>query len=536
MMAPRLKDIIDLEYLINMDDALLDSREALQARAVKDREIYTHCSLKGQTGQTILLTWLEFRRKEFFRDPDKKEALLPGSVFSSVYTGLVYASIVSGAMAGICLVVSFLAYHGTRPVNVAVFLSIFVVLQVILVLSTLVLLGRRALGTRNRKPRGRLSIIHTLLSSLVFNVLPRILKKTGRSFFQKQWDALIKLSSLVQIKHREFQAIFFWPFFILTALFGFSFSLGALSGLFFRVIVSDMAFGWQSTLMTTSAGVHDMVSLMALPWSGFLPQDLAHPTLEQIRGSRIILKDGISVLATRDLASWWPFLCMSTLVYAVIPRGILVLAGILAQARVLGQFNFERPGFRQVIARMQSPVLDIDDNEGPKTRAGTDTGPADHPPGNQDQTENNLPGRSPSGITPQKAVILASKRVYPDAVIQKIIPHAQAHLFADVRETIRIEFDLKKDSHAFARMDAGDADPVILLHEVWQPPIRGVLHYITRIRATMAREKSLFILLTRDPGQEDLSVDPDDMDYLVWKNAIRRLQDPGIQVKRFFKK
>jgi hypothetical protein len=126
--------------------------------------------------------------------------------------------------------------------------------------------------------------------------------------------------------------------------------------------------------------------------------------------------------------------------------------------------------------------------------------------------------------------------VYPDAVIQKIIPHVQAHLFADVRETIRIEFDLKKDSHAFARMDAGDADPVILLHEVWQPPIRGVLHYITRIRATMAREKSLFILLTRDPGQEDLSVDPDDMDYLVWKNAIRRLQDPGIQVKRFFKK
>jgi hypothetical protein len=315
-----------------------------------------------------------------------------------------------------------------------------------------------------------------------------------------------------------------------------------------------MAFGWQSTLMTTSTGVHDMISWIALPWSGFLPLDLAHPTLEQIQGSRIVLKDGISVLATRDLVSWWPFLCMSTLFYAVIPRGVLVLTGILAQRRVLGQFNFERPGFRQVIVRMQSPVLDIDDSEDRKAQAGAGTDPGDQGPAvqnpmDQNRADGNLSGQAienqimenramanqaTNGITGHKAIILASKSVYQEPIIQKIISHIQAHLFVDVQETIRIEFDLKKDAHALDRLGLGDADPVILLHEVWQPPIRGVLHYISQVRAALAREKSLFILLTRDPGQENLSVDPEDMDYLVWKKAILKLKHPGIRVKRFF--
>ncbi len=111
---------------------------------------------------------------------------------------------------------------------------------------------------------------------------------------------------------------------MLTCVFSLAFSLGTLGTTFFRVMVSDMAFGWQSTLLTSSNTVHDLVSAMAWPWAGWLPAGLAYPGIEQIEGSRIILKEGISVLTTGDLVSWWPFLCLGIVFYALILVGFIL--------------------------------------------------------------------------------------------------------------------------------------------------------------------------------------------------------------------
>ncbi|MCD4678401.1 MAG: DUF2868 domain-containing protein, partial [Desulfobacula sp.] len=355
-MKIRLKDIIDLDYLISMDDAL-ESGEDIRLRAIKDRKIYSQCKDDFQTGRTLLFAWLGFRKEEFFRDKDKKGVtLLPGTIFSSLYTWTVYAMVFLGGIAGISMAYSFLAYHGTRPINVAVFIALFVVFQVILIVFTLILLVRKSMGQKNYGKRFSGSIVHTLLSALFFDVLPKILKKADRTVFRKSLDTLEYTASLIRMKNREYKDLLFWPFFILTSGFALSFSAGALGGTFFRVVVSDMAFGWQSTLMATSAGVHDLISIMAFPWSWFMPEFFAHPSLEQIEGSRIILKDGISVLATQDLISWWPFICLGILFYAVIPRGLLIIMGGFVQKRALRNYNFDRPRFRQLIVRMQSPV------------------------------------------------------------------------------------------------------------------------------------------------------------------------------------
>ena len=47
-MEIRLKDIIDLDYFIYMDDAL-DSQEDIQSRSVRDRKIYNQCRSTSQT-------------------------------------------------------------------------------------------------------------------------------------------------------------------------------------------------------------------------------------------------------------------------------------------------------------------------------------------------------------------------------------------------------------------------------------------------------------------------------------------------------
>jgi hypothetical protein len=528
-MKIRLKDIIDLDYLINMDDAL-ESGADIQSREIKDRKIYQHCNSRSPTLKILLFSWLAFRKEEFFQDTAKKGlTLLPGRIFSSLYIWMIYAMVFSGGIAGISIVYSFLAYHGTSPINVVVFIALFVVFQVMLILFNLILVVRRSIGSKNRENRFHNSIIHTLVSSLFFDVLPKILKKVSRTRFKKSLDTLEYTSSLIRMKSREYKDLLFWPFFILTSVFAFSFSAGALGGTFFRVVVSDMAFGWQSTLMATSAKVHDLVSIMALPWSWFIPDSLAHPSLEQIQGSRIILKEGISVLATQDLISWWPFICLGILFYAVIPRGILIIAGVLAQRRALRNFSFDRPRFRQLIIRMQSPVLDIDANE-------TLVNPIMEKSSilHQDREIKETPGFKPDAdISGQNALILASKRIYSEETIKRVIQGIELQLFFNVKEMIGISFDYEDDTDALCQISLSDADQVILLHEVWQPPIRGLLHYITRIKAAMPEGRSLWILLTRDAGQKDLAVDRNDINYDVWKKAIFKLENPDIAVKRF---
>jgi len=519
-----LKDIIDLDYFISIDEAL-DSKEDIESRTIKDRRIYSQCESTSQTEKALLFSWLAFRRQEFIQNTDTKESyLLPGSIFSSLYAWILYAMVFSGLITGISLAYSFLTYHGKSPINVTVFVALFILLQVFLVFLILVLFIGKAIGAKNPKNRFHSSITQAFVSTFFSDILPGIIKKADLSIFRKNLNTLEYISSLIRMKSREYQALFFWSFFILTSVFAICFSAGALGGVLFRVLVSDMAFGWQSTLMATSSGVHGIVSALALPWSWFVPEILAHPSLEQIEGTRIVLKDGISVLATRDLVSWWPFICLGILFYAVIPRGLLIILGVLAQKHALRNIDFNRPEFRQLIARMQSPVLDIDADEIPVNDVIEKNGSKDI---------KEMPSfRSEADMSGQRALLLSSESVYTDEAIEKAVQSIKQYLFSSVNRMTRISFDFNDDAGAIREIEDEEIDLVILLYEVWQPPIRGLLHYITQIKAIIPRNNYLWILLTRDAGQEDLSVDDNDLNFKVWKNAVYELGNPEIVVKR----
>jgi Protein of unknown function (DUF2868) len=524
-MKMRLKHIMDLDYFIRMDE-VLDSREDIRSQTRRDRDIYHQCKGGPKGEKALLMSWLAFRKKEFFKEKDPQGFfLLPGRIFSLLYSWMIYAMVLSGVVTGISLAYSFLVYHGNRPINVMVFIALFVLLPFLLLLFTLIWGLVRGIGINKGKSRFRNSILHTLMSSLFFNVLPKILKKVSYSMFKKNLDTLEYTASLIHMKNRDYKVLFFWPFFILTSVFAFSFSAGALGGTFFRVIISDMAFGWQSTLMTTSDRVHDIVSFIALPWSWLVPESLALPSLEQIQGSRIILKDGISVLATHDLISWWPFICMGILFYAVIPRGLLIVTGILAQYYALGRFNFNRPRFTQVIVRMQSFVLDIDGEKIPKKRKIEK---------NTVRDMEKMPSLAANvDMQGQRVLLIASKRVYSPKKITKIIHCMETYLFFNVTQTLGVCFNFNDDGQSIGDMSKTDVDQVILVQEVWQPPIRGLLHYITQIKAAMPEDKPLWILLTQDAGQADLRVDKSDINYDIWEKAVFKLKNPDIVVKRF---
>ena len=526
MMKYGLKDIIDLDYLVHRDDGF-ETDQTMASRLLRDRDIYYQIKDDCKTEKDLLLYWLGIRKKQYLEQQEltqsqTKSQILPGRLYSILYRWMVFAMAVFGLVTGFSLAGAFLAYHGSLPVNVTIFFFLFVGLPFVLSLFALLGVSLRFMGKIKNSSGSVLSIFQSLLGVVFFDFFPRVLKKIDWLSFKNKLNHLEETAWFVRMKTREYQGFFFWPFFILTCIFSAGFSSGALGAIFLKVLVSDMAFGWQSTLITSSEVIHELVSFIALPWSVFMPASLAFPGLEQIEGSRIILKEGISVLATQDLVSWWPFICMGILVYAVIPRLLFVFFGFLAQNQVVKHFDFGRPEFRQLIIRMTSPVLDIEppeNNHKPSGKASVDQGVIEQ----EDVAVL-------SGTTP---LFLASDRVYPEPIMAKIKKGIEHSYGVRAGQTIPLRLNSMDFTDFFVPIKLDGIDPVILVYEAWQPPIRGLLHAIVQIRQQLPRSTSLWVLLTNDAGFEDLSLSDQDEQFKIWQMAVRKLDDPMIIVKRF---
>lgn len=522
-----LPDIMDLDYFIFCDEAD-ESGKAERLQAERDRKIYGACKHQCNTEVELLMAWLARQREQFYKTSGKETGpFLPGKVFTSLYTTMVYIMMLSGSVTGMTAAFSFLAYHGIRPVNVAVFTLFFIVLQVIFAFFTLLFLIRNRRGGQNRE-KGSAGLIQPLLRILLFNQLPKVAAKMNHSGLP---DRMPDLFAFIQKKKKEYHTSLFWSFFLLTTLFAISFSSGALGASLFKVLISDVAFGWQSTLVTTSSKVHQIVSFMALPWSWFMPDQLSYPGLEQIEGSRIILKEGIAVLATEHLSSWWPFLCLGLLFYGVLPRAVLLVTAVFKRHQAIFQFDFDRPRFQQVLARMTSPVFDsgIDNGEIASLSGSEITGAAVT---TSEQHSRPHPSFGKEDAIRPHARVLYANRVYPEPVRNDVAQYIEMDLFHQVVEWTQIEFDFQTDQHLLQSGHSDTKMNVIILHEVWQPPIRGLLYYFEQVRNQLPDPVSMTILLTSDPQSGTLAVPDNDPDFKGWKNAIHCMGTSGIVIRR----
>lgn len=575
-----LNKIIDLDFFLAMDE----DRETAEDMGARDREIYRDIERSGSGGPVdvnddhfLLWAWLTHRRQAFARADNGGR--LPGGLYRYLYTWTVRAAVVLGLITGFLTAYSFLAYHGSRPVNVTLFIAFFIVLQALLALAAGVVMVRRMRAGPNRGKNTnrdgdfRYPFFHSLIFEVFMGKLKGLIEKEETTS-----------TLLARFRSGSYKGLLFWPLFMVPTLAGLSFSLGCLGATLFRVMVTDLAFGWQSTLFTSGTQVHQLVSALALPWSWILPDGAALPSLAQVEGSRIILKQGISGLATEHLAAWWSFLCMGILVYGVLPRLVIAVAAFGAGKKSLGEYDMNRPRYRRLLMRMRSPRMDMDVRETGGSRAPTrrpvpdpalaQVGVAEpeaappidelqvqpiqkteplqrtQPPERPESKESKDALESPE-FRPAKfpavesqaieadtrkntpALVLASIRSYPDDAMDDIAGALDGQLGIDVAAVTRIGFDFETDEPALKGAAPPESGVVIILQEVWQPPIRGLLYYFTQLRKNIFVDHDLWIFLTRTPGEAGMGVDFEDMDFQVWKTAVAQLKDPGIIVERW---
>ncbi len=536
----KIKDLIDLEYFFEQDN-----REGDKNLMRRDREIYLSAiraaipkdtfssgTLTGDTKKQIIKAWLD-KRRTIEKKARGAEAILPGDAFAEVRRLLLYIAFFIASLSGAGLTFSLLAYKGSEPLNVTVFLGIAIIAQMGLILILL-------FGFYVRK-QSRLfantSFIYSLLSRMTIKTVIWLREKTLKKLSAEQRGQVQATLGLARRQRTIYGSVFFWPFFIIGQTFGVGFNLGVLSATFLRILSADLAFGWQSTIQISPLAVFKAVKLIALPWSWFMPQGIAHPTIEQIEGSHMVLKDGIYHLTTQNLISWWPFLCMAVCVYGLLPRIVLLISGILIQKRRLRLLAFDHTDCDRLMQRLVTPVLET----------GGNTEPSD--PDNPLLRQDDVTGQEVRFF--QKTVLLDNPLLRQDDknVANRMIALIPDDIFEAVTDKelrlniknrfgydlglkIEVEADVMADLAVFEQLAASDGTiKIMLLLEAWQPPIRETLMYIRKIREITGAKAKIIVALIGKPAHETVFTSVKTEDYKIWEQKISRIGDPYLRLE-----
>ncbi|MFP4582716.1 MAG: DUF2868 domain-containing protein [Desulfococcaceae bacterium] len=523
----RIPDLVDLEFFLQCDEKNRDDETALAAR---DRELYLS-KIQPQLPEPdspepdrrrILRQWLTERRR-LEREARGEDIPLPGETASEVFRLFAVTGLILGVLTGGGVAFSLLTYTGLQPLNVSVYLGILVLPQVLL-LFLMLLMGLSRKVRRLPFPSG--SALISVMGGFLARLTASARQKALRRLSGEQRETLDAVMGLIQGRRRVYGGLFHWPPFRILQLFGIGFNLGAIGATLLRIIGSDVAFGWQSTVQFSPEAAYQAVRIIALPWSWLLPAGLAHPTLAEIEGSRIILKEGIYHLATLDLVSWWPFLLLTLAVYGLLPRLLLWVVGWIAERRGLSRLALDHADAERVVRRMRTPRFVTEGRPSAER-------PAEAP------VETPEPHFALACVADdEKArVALVPDDIFdecPEGELQSVVA---GQLGYPVSDRVRVNLDPESDRERIRAISArlarrnGTAG-ILIVQEAWQPPIREHFGFLKALREAVGERVRIDIGLIGRPDPATIFTPAAAGDRDIWLNKIRVLGDPYLRVER----
>ena len=330
-----LADLVDIHQQLETDQAL--SREQLKLR---DRQIGLSVPKNLATADsTRLRYWINtLRQQNADESPPTK---LPGgtAVQRSIRTIVGILWLIGGGC-GWVLGRAVLHYDGSAPVNIISTLLILVGLQSLTLVALMVL----SAGGFSRLQES-LSIINP--ARLVALVSARLSPR-----WREQLQQLTTQSGIAG-RGIERRLLVYMSQHFTVAL-----NIGIIAALMFLVMVSDLAFGWNTTLNLENTQAARWFQTVAIPWQGLMPE--AVPDISLVESSRYYRLEGqlrSGNWSAAKLGTWWLYLLLAVVTYGLLPRlGALVLTGV-GYDRALLRAMETLPGASQVVARMQAPLV-----------------------------------------------------------------------------------------------------------------------------------------------------------------------------------
>lgn len=519
----QLPDIINMEYLFHED-----RENAPAALHKRDREICLTLEkeqTKSSLSQTAkLFGWIQARIKQEFPSGDSRN---PGEIFTDTLHLASLTAILVGFLFGTLAGIAFFSYTGKTPVNVFQFLLLFIGTQLLLIL-----LRFSSFLLHRVLPQFRLPGFYNILLERSFSTFAHWLRRRWLSRMSTGRQNSIKQAfALTRVQGGRYGHLFYWLFFCLTQLFGFTFNIALLAVTLIKIITSDLAFGWQSTIQFSDTAVHGIVRALALPWSWLLGSN-AVPGLEAIAGSRIILKDGIYHLVTANLTSWWPFLVMCLLVYGVLTRLAFLLFGKWCNNTALAHLPLTSPQCKGLLRRMETPLV--------TTQAPAET-LRETTSARQTKPHTEASAIFPAPMTVEhKAQVrgLSEQLVLVGIDLYEQLSSPEDEVPAALTESgftplavLPCQSGWEEDRQLLERIrkEWSEKEGIVIIVEGWMVPLIDFLSYLGEIRAAIPADMVISIALV-GRRSETLFTPVTHRDFIIWKQKVEALADPYLHL------
>jgi hypothetical protein len=257
----------------------------------------------------------------------------PGDRFQAAYGWFQTLLAVAGALCGLTLSLGLLHVGGPHPVNILNVLAVLVGAQLVLLLLLLLALVPR---DRSRVPGPVQGLLRMGLRKLLPKSVPDL---------EDRLDA-----------HR---GLLRWMIVRAAQLFGVCFNLAAVAGCLYRIVFSDVAFGWSTTLHLDASAVWRIAHGMAwvFPQAAPSTEVVAWTQYSHLEGRYLIHAAGARATHPSALGGWWPFLLVCLATYGLLPRLAVFAVSSLRVRRILGDTPARNEEFRRLVDWMRLPVV-----------------------------------------------------------------------------------------------------------------------------------------------------------------------------------
>jgi hypothetical protein len=435
----------------------------------------------------VFKQWLDVRRSE-------GDTTHLGEYFTAGWQSLLTLAVLVGLAFGVSLSAGLLHYRGDEPVNVAWFFAWTVGAQLVLLalLFFVWLLRRTTHLFTDWHP------LQWLLGLLLWGLSTGLRQLPG-----ERRAAVHATISRLRRQGEIYRAVTVWPMLIVTQLFGVCFNIGVLGTLLLHVTLSDVAFGWQSTLRTSATDAHRIASAVATPWF-FAPN--AAPSLDQVIASRFAYSEGIRPLSPAAMASWWPWLCYAVLVYGLLVRLVLLSWASLRLREALRGVAFNHPAANTLYRQLT----------GPSIRSQSETAHLQIPT----LTETPAPRqRSGSALT-----LIADDLKIDETELAKML---EARYGWTLRSAHAVQIDHPSgnaETLAQVRSAAGEVASVVVVIRARRSPIKAIALFLQTIAAAAGGGPEVLVLLL-GRREETGFAEVGDEEFEHWRkfNAIHGL-------------
>jgi hypothetical protein len=495
-----LARLIDLEVQAAQDEGA--DAEALRAR---DRGIALTLDVDPADSEALVAGWLAALRARSGA-PTVGERVT-GALH--IATGLLVAlGLASGAGAA----AGALAYDGTHPINAVAFFGALVLPQ----LALLVLLVLRLVvgGVAVRAPSGPAAGLVMDGARWLWGALAR---RVGRA----KRDGPEEIGAWIARLHRTrgrvslYGRVEGWSVLAATQAFAVAFNVAALGVCLARVSLSDLAFGWATTLAADAASVQRLTSWIALPWGWAWPD--AVPAADLVAATRYSRLEGAYVgsggtRAGAELAAggWWPFLVASLVTYGLVPRAVVLALSGWMRSRALADLPTDVPHIDRIVRRLRAPRVE--------TRGLSAEAPARF-----DGAAAGEVGSAPPAL--ERRWALVAWRDVPGAAGAAGERAARALDLPAATVVGQGGGGFAEEERTLAEIRGADVGAVVVLAEAWEAPDKALLRFVRGARAAVGPERPVVVALVSADGPVS------DGEAQLWREGLAALGDPWIALE-----